>query len=107
MRYLPELESIAREAGALLMHYFTGHVTIEYKGDVDLVTEADEIGKADCRTTAGQVAGAWHRRGGGHAQRDRRGISLVRRSPRRYHQFRARLSCVLHLDRPCKAGWAT
>jgi myo-inositol-1(or 4)-monophosphatase len=39
-RYLPELESIARDAGALLMDYF-GRVAIEYKGDVDLVTEAD------------------------------------------------------------------
>ncbi len=40
-QYLPEVEAIAREAGALLMGYFAGHVTIEYKGDVDLVTEAD------------------------------------------------------------------
>ena len=39
--YLPEVEAIAREAGALLMGYFADHVTIEYKGDVDLVTEAD------------------------------------------------------------------
>jgi myo-inositol-1(or 4)-monophosphatase len=40
-RYLPELEAIAREAGALLMGYFVRRVTIEYKGEVDLVTEAD------------------------------------------------------------------
>jgi myo-inositol-1(or 4)-monophosphatase len=40
-RYLPELETIAREAGSLLMSYFKQRVTIEYKGDVDLVTEAD------------------------------------------------------------------
>jgi len=39
--YLPEVEPIAREAGKLLMGYFAKHVTIEYKGDVDLVTEAD------------------------------------------------------------------
>ena len=39
-RYLAETESIARDAGALLMTFF-GRVTIEYKGDVDLVTEAD------------------------------------------------------------------
>jgi len=38
--YLPDLEAIAREAGTLLMQYF-GRVTIEYKGEVDLVTEAD------------------------------------------------------------------
>ena len=40
-RYLPELQTIAREAGALLMEHFARHVTIEYKGDVDLVTVAD------------------------------------------------------------------
>ena len=40
-RYLPELEVIAREAGALLMGHFARHVTIEYKGEVDLVTVAD------------------------------------------------------------------
>jgi myo-inositol-1(or 4)-monophosphatase len=40
-RYVPELEPIAREAGALLMRYFAHHIRIEYKGDVDLVTEAD------------------------------------------------------------------
>jgi myo-inositol-1(or 4)-monophosphatase len=40
-RYLFELEPIAREAGALVMRYFAQHVTIEYKGDVDLVTVAD------------------------------------------------------------------
>ncbi len=36
-----EVEAIAREAGALLMEYFRRRVKIEYKGDVDLVTEAD------------------------------------------------------------------
>lgn len=35
------LEGVARDAGALLMSYFDRHITIEYKGDVDLVTEAD------------------------------------------------------------------
>jgi myo-inositol-1(or 4)-monophosphatase len=32
---------IAREAGCLLMGYFARRVKIEYKGEVDLVTEAD------------------------------------------------------------------
>ena len=41
IRYLPDLEPIAREAGALLMSYFDQHIKIEYKGDVDLVTAAD------------------------------------------------------------------
>jgi len=34
-------EAIAREAGALLREYFHRGVNTEYKGDVDLVTEAD------------------------------------------------------------------
>jgi myo-inositol-1(or 4)-monophosphatase len=35
------MSAIAREAGALLMHYFQKHIKIEYKGDADLVTAAD------------------------------------------------------------------
>lgn len=42
---MPELvvaaESIARDAGALLREYYDRGVRTEYKGDVDLVTEAD------------------------------------------------------------------
>lgn len=38
--FLEPLQEVAREAGTLLMSYF-GKVEIEYKGDVDLVTEAD------------------------------------------------------------------
>ncbi|MEO6923549.1 MAG: inositol monophosphatase family protein, partial [Bryocella sp.] len=34
-------ESIAREAGALLREFYRHGVTAEYKGDVDIVTEAD------------------------------------------------------------------
>jgi myo-inositol-1(or 4)-monophosphatase len=37
---------IAREAGALLMEHFQRHVTIEYKGDADLVTIADRKSEA-------------------------------------------------------------
>jgi myo-inositol-1(or 4)-monophosphatase len=36
----------AREAGALLMHYFQKHIKIEYKGDADLVTAADRASEA-------------------------------------------------------------
>lgn len=39
--FLPAMSAIAREAGALLMHYFSQHLRIEYKGDADLVTAAD------------------------------------------------------------------
>jgi myo-inositol-1(or 4)-monophosphatase len=40
------MQSMAREAGALLMDYFYQHVKIEYKGDVDLVTVADRKSEA-------------------------------------------------------------
>ena len=40
------MESIAREAGSLLMEHFRRHVKIEYKGDVDLVTVADRQSEA-------------------------------------------------------------
>jgi myo-inositol-1(or 4)-monophosphatase len=43
---MPAMQSIAREAGALLMEYFQQHVKIEYKGDVDLVTVADRKSEA-------------------------------------------------------------
>ena len=36
-----EAEKIAREAGALLRGFYEKGVRAEYKGDVDLVTEAD------------------------------------------------------------------
>jgi myo-inositol-1(or 4)-monophosphatase len=39
-------EEIAREAGALLREFYKRGVTAEYKGDVDLVTEADRTSEA-------------------------------------------------------------
>lgn len=39
--FVPQMSEIAREAGALLMKYFHQRVKIEYKGDADIVTEAD------------------------------------------------------------------
>ena len=39
--YLETAVDIAREAGALLLHYFERRVTFELKGEFDLVTEAD------------------------------------------------------------------
>lgn len=39
--FVPAMSQIAREAGALLMPYFKRRIGFEYKGDVDLVTEAD------------------------------------------------------------------
>src|SRR5215471_5695062 len=43
---IPVMQSVAREAGRLLMEYFHQHVKIEYKGDVDLVTVADRKSEA-------------------------------------------------------------
>jgi myo-inositol-1(or 4)-monophosphatase len=40
-QFVPAMAEIAREAGTLLMGYFHRRVKVEYKGDVDLVTEAD------------------------------------------------------------------
>jgi myo-inositol-1(or 4)-monophosphatase len=39
--FVPAAAQIAREAGALLMHYFRQRVAVEYKGEADLVTVAD------------------------------------------------------------------
>ena len=39
--FLEQAESIAREAGGLLREFYKRGVRTEYKGDVDLVTEAD------------------------------------------------------------------
>jgi len=41
MHYLESAVEIAREAGALLSHYFERRVAFETKGEFDLVTEAD------------------------------------------------------------------
>lgn len=45
-KFLPTAESIAREAGALLREFYRRGVRTEYKGDVDLVTEADRASEA-------------------------------------------------------------
>jgi len=44
--FLSTAESIAREAGALLRDFYHRGVRTEYKGDVDLVTEADRASEA-------------------------------------------------------------
>src|SRR5436853_3671672 len=44
--FVPAMAEIAREAGALLMKYFKARVKIEYKGEVDLVTEANRKSEA-------------------------------------------------------------
>jgi myo-inositol-1(or 4)-monophosphatase len=44
--FLSAAETIAREAGALLRDFYHRGVRTEYKGDVDLVTEADRASEA-------------------------------------------------------------
>lgn len=44
--FISAMTAIAREAGELLMGYFARRVKVEYKGDVDLVTEADRNSEA-------------------------------------------------------------
>jgi myo-inositol-1(or 4)-monophosphatase len=46
IQLLPTAESIAREAGALLRNFYHRGVRTEYKGEVDLVTEADRASEA-------------------------------------------------------------
>ena len=46
IQLLPTAESIAREAGALLRDFYHRGVRTEYKGEVDLVTEADRASEA-------------------------------------------------------------
>ncbi len=45
-RFAGVAEEIAREAGALLREFYERGVATEYKGDVDLVTEADRASEA-------------------------------------------------------------
>jgi myo-inositol-1(or 4)-monophosphatase len=47
--FIPAMSEIAREAGALVMHYFHQHLKIEYKGEADLVTAADRAAEAMIR----------------------------------------------------------
>ncbi len=46
LEFVPAMEAIAREAGALLMDYFRQRIGFEYKGDVDLITRADRESEA-------------------------------------------------------------
>jgi myo-inositol-1(or 4)-monophosphatase len=55
--FLPAMSAIAREAGALLMHYFHQHLKIEYKGEADLVTAADRAAEVMIRDRIRQL---WH-----------------------------------------------
>ncbi len=54
--YLPQASAIAVEAGKLLMPYFERRVGFEYKGGVDLVTEADTASE---QLIASRLRAAW------------------------------------------------
>ena len=43
MPTLSDLERLAREAGALLRDGYNKEHTVQYKGVIDLVTEADHV----------------------------------------------------------------
>ena len=92
------MEEIAREAGALLMDRFRRRIGFEYKGDVDLVTEADRSSE---KLIMQRIGERWpgHDLFGEEGTRTntRQRLSLVYRSAGRDDEFRARLSGVLRL----------
>jgi myo-inositol-1(or 4)-monophosphatase len=51
--FIPAMSAIAREAGALLLHYFHQKLKIEYKGEADLVTAADRASEKLIRERIG------------------------------------------------------
>jgi myo-inositol-1(or 4)-monophosphatase len=53
--FLPFMQELAREAGALLLSYF-GKVAVEYKGEVDLITEADRSAE---KLVVGRIRKQW------------------------------------------------
>ena len=53
--YVQPMQELAREAGSLLMSYF-GKVSVEYKGDADLVTQAD---RASEKLIVGRIRKEW------------------------------------------------
>src|SRR5260370_18728459 len=71
-------EEIARQAGALLRGFYEKGVATEYKGDVDLVTEAD---RASEQLVVERLRAVFPRPGGdrehGSADRRRRGVRWV------------------------------
>ena len=56
VRFLPQATAIAAEAGNLLMPFFERRIGFEYKGDVDLVTEAD---RASEQLIVSRLRAAW------------------------------------------------
>ena len=89
-------EGIARQAGALLRGFYDKGVATEYKGDVDLVTEADRASEALIRERlSGGVSRARDLRRGGNARPDGERVPLVRGPAGRDDELRARVSGVL------------
>jgi len=75
--FLPQISELAREAGALLLTYFDRQITIEYKGDADLVTAAD---RASEKLIVGKLRELWpsHEIVGEEGTRDNTGTSDFR-----------------------------
>jgi myo-inositol-1(or 4)-monophosphatase len=55
MTWTPQASEIAREAGVRLREFFVEGVATEYKGDVDVVTEADRTVEKLIRTRLGEA----------------------------------------------------
>jgi len=55
-KFVPTASAIAREAGVLLMDFFEQRISFEYKGDADLVTEAD---RASEKLIVTRIREAW------------------------------------------------
>jgi hypothetical protein len=90
--YITCMQELAREAGTLLLSYF-GKVSIEYKGEVDLVTEAD-------RASEKLLVERIRKRRRGQPQRDRQRLPLVYRSSRRNNELCPRLPGFLRFSGP-------
>ncbi len=94
--FLPQATAIAVEAGKLLMPYFERRIKFEYKGDADLVTEAD---RASEQLIVSRLRTAWpdHDIVGEEGTRDTpwRRLPLVCGPARRHHQLCPRLSGFL------------
>ena len=47
--FLQDVEALARAAGKILRDGYEQEHDIKFKGEIDLVTEIDQIGRASCR----------------------------------------------------------
>ena len=83
----------AREAGAILLAEFARPVKISYKGEVDIVTQADKRSEQAIVSAFAEPFPETRDCGrGGRGHGKRFSLPLARGSARRHHQFCSRLS---------------